>query len=197
MTIIIDDEKYTLCPEKGRRNITLAVFKAAYIGEGLSPSTLADRYSFDLEFVYGVIDEHGLEAIRVKTLEVGLERLQEDQLKQAEHLMNIELSFKRMKIIQLETKLKDLATYYEFHGDFYKRDPHTKEILENHDGIPIQLSLPNITKELGELEKALTISEGVRNLAKKLPHTRVELPSPSTKKTLAPQLERLFDQRED
>ena len=73
-----------------------------------------------------------------------------------------------MRIIQLEKVLEDHLAYYSRHGDFYKRHPVSGEILKNSDGIPMQIQLPNVSKELFQLKEAVTLSEGVRTLLHRL-----------------------------
>ena len=73
-----------------------------------------------------------------------------------------------MRIIQLETVLEDHLAYYARHGDFYKRHPVHGEILEDSDGIPMQIKLPNISKEIRDLKESVTMSEGVRQLLHRL-----------------------------
>jgi hypothetical protein len=82
--------------------------------------------------------------------------------------MELENNFKKMRIIQLEKELENYLAYYARHGDFLKRHPKTGEILEDLNGIPMQIKIPNITKELNQLKESVQISEGLRGMLHRL-----------------------------
>ena len=69
-----------------------------------------------------------------------------------------------MRLIQLENQLRDFMAYYGRHGDFYKRHPSSGEILQDTDGIPMQVYIPSVAKEIHALKESVTVSEGITKL---------------------------------
>lgn len=162
------DKKISLVPQKetgkARRAVTMDVVKTAYIAEGLSEEEICDRYFLSKDVVSKLIEDHNLPELRQAYIREGLQKIQNVQLHQAERLLDLETNFKKMRLLQLEDKLRDYMAYYSRHGDFYKRHPVSGEILKNADGIPMQLSIPNVTKEINQLKESVTLSEGIKKL---------------------------------
>ena len=153
-------------PETGmqRRAVSVDVVKSAYIAEGLSEDDLAARYFLSKEAVAKIVEEHKLPELRKAYIIQGLAKIQSNQLTQAQKLLDIELDFKRLRIIQLERQLQDFLAYYSRHGDFCKRHPVSGEILKDTDGIPMQIHVPNVTREIAQLKESVTLSDGMKKL---------------------------------
>lgn len=161
------DSKIMLHPsvESGkRRPVSLEHLKSVYICEAITEKELAERFAISEVEVRRIVKENKLQDLREAHIRNGLAQLQNVQVKQAEKLMDLESQFKRMRILQLEEILKDYMTYFSRHGHFYKVHPHTGDILKDSNGIPMQIRLPNITKEITDLKEAVTLSEGMKNL---------------------------------
>lgn len=168
-----DKDKLTkLIPSQGtgqtHREISLDVFKSAYIAEGLTPEAMSQRFYLSLPQVQRIIDDHNLAELRRAYIRTGIAKIQNEQLNQAEQLLNLEISFKRLRLIQLQKKLEDYAAYYARHGDFYKRHPVSGEILIDTDGIPMQLPLPSVTREITQLKESVSLSDGLEKLLIKI-----------------------------
>lgn len=165
-----EDKKYLIVPplsgDKGRPHVpvSLDVFKSAYIAEGLGIEDLSKRYHLPVEMVKELVEKHGLAELRLEYQREGMKRIQSTQLDQANKLLDLDLDFKKLRLKALEDKLRDFVAYYERHGDFYKRSPATGEILRNTDGIPLQLSIPSVTKEISQIKESVNLSEGIKNL---------------------------------
>lgn len=162
------DKKFKLVPTKesgsSRKPVTLDVLKSAYIAEGLDAQQLADRYNLELGKIQALIESENLEELRKNHVRQGLKQLQNQQISQAGRLLELELNFKNLKIKQLEDKLAAFAAYYARHGDLYKRHPQSGEILYDTNGMPMQIAIPNVTKEIRELKEAVSLSEGTKEL---------------------------------
>lgn len=162
------DKKFLLVPSKesgkSRRPVSLDVVKSAYIARGLSIPEIAKEYALPEKKICDIVEKYQLSELRQAHVRAGIEKIRNIQIGQAEKLMNIEADFKSLRIIQLEAQLRDYAAYYERHGDFYKRDPISGEILKNLDGIPMQLNVPNVTRELYQLKESVTLSEGLKKV---------------------------------
>lgn len=162
------DRAFKLVPSKesgkSRHPVSLEVVKSAYIAEGLSVDEIAERYHLEKSKIKALVESENLEELRRAYIRQGLQRLQSKQMDQAEKLMDLETNFKKMRILQLEDQLKDFVAYHERHGDFYKRHPKSGEILYNTNGMPMQISIPNVTKEIRDLKESVSLSEGMKTL---------------------------------
>jgi hypothetical protein len=162
------DKKHLILPSQGsgRTNFPVSVdqIKSVYITEGVSDKEIADRFSIPLDSVKRIIDENQLEKVRADHVRDGLKHIQNVQVNQAQRLMDMEGSFKRMRIVQLEKILEDYMAYYARHGHFYKLHPITGEILKDQNGFPLQINIPNITKEIQSLKESVSLSEGLKLL---------------------------------
>lgn len=146
------------------RGVSIEVVKSAFVAEGLGVTEIADRYHLSLDAVQRLIQDHQLVELRKAYMREGLAKIQNVQLGQAERMMNLELDFKKLRLIQLEDKLKEFAAYYARHGDFFKRHPVSGAVLRDTDGLAMQLSVPSVTKEIMQIKESLTLSEGLKKL---------------------------------
>jgi DNA-binding CsgD family transcriptional regulator len=168
------DKKVQILPPKGstltkaKEGVTLDQIKSLYIASGLTPLEIAEQTFIPISQIETYIEEHKLDDLRKAYIIEGVAKLQNIQLQQSHKLMDLETSFKKMRIIQLQQELESYMAYHARHGDFLKRHPLTGEVLRNTDGIPIQIRLPNVSKELAQLKEAVTMSEGVRSLLHRL-----------------------------
>lgn len=138
--------------------------KSAYIVEGISASDLAAKFHLPVVTIEKIISDNKLDVLRAAHIKHGLAQLQNMQLVQADKLMNLETQFKRMRIIQLEKILEDYMAYYSKHGHFYKVHPITGAVLNDTNGIPIQLRIPNVSGEIKDLKESVSLSEGLKHL---------------------------------
>ncbi len=152
-----------IVPANGR-TISVDQITTIFICEGLSAQDLANRFSIPVASIERIIEDNNLNELRAAHIKHGLMHIQNVQLSQAEKLMGLENQFKRLRIIQLEKTLEDYAAYYARHNHFYKTHPITGEILRDTNGIPMQIKLPNITKELIDLKEGFSLSEGLKML---------------------------------
>lgn len=162
------DKKFKLVPAqdtgKARQIVSLDVLKSAYIAEGLSVQAIAERYFLPVEKVQSIVDEAKLPELRKAYVREGISKIQNEQVNQAQKLLDIELNFKKLRIQQLEKQLEDFMAYYGRHGDFYKRHPVSGEILKDTDGIPMQIHVPNVSREISQLKESVTLSDGLKKL---------------------------------
>lgn len=147
---------------------SLDIIKSKYIADGKSIDEIAKELFVPVEQIKEIIEENKLPELRKAFVVQGIQKIQNTQIQQTQKLMDIENNFKKMRIIQLETELENHLAYYSRHGDFYKRHPVSGEILKDHNGIPMQIKLPNVAKELSQLKESVTMSEGVRSLLHRL-----------------------------
>lgn len=138
--------------------------KNAYICEGLTPKELSEKFYMPVPAIEALIQENKLDELRNAHIKHGLSQLQNVQVAQAQKLMDLESNFKRMRIMQLEKTLEDYMAYYSRHGHFYKVHPVTLDILKDTNGIPMQLPIPNVTRELMALKETVNLSEGLKML---------------------------------
>jgi len=170
------DKIIKIVPESGtnaprsimKTGISVDVIKSMYIASGLSVEEISERTHLPKEKIEELIGYHNLPELRKAYIIEGVSKIQQAQLQQSHKLMDIENNFKKLRILQLEKQLEDFIAYYSRHGDFYKRHPMTGDILKNTDGIPMQLSLPNVSKELSQLKESVNLSTGVRTLLDRL-----------------------------
>src|SRR6185436_20620216 len=127
------DKSFKLVPSpetrKSRNPVSLDVVKSAYIAEGLSVSEIAERYFLSENSIQKIVDDAKLPELRQAYIRAGLSKIQNEQLNQAQKLLDLELNFKKMRLIQLEKELEDFMAYFGRHGDFNQRHPVSGEIL--------------------------------------------------------------------
>lgn len=157
------DKKHLMFPVNSAP-LSVDQIKSVYICEGISAEEIAERYKLPVLSIKALIEEHKLPELRSAYVRDGLSKLQNVQLGQAQKLMDLENSFKRMRIIQLEKMLEDYAAYYARHGHFYKTHPISGEILKDSNNIPMQIFVPNISKEIRDLKESVSLSEGLKNV---------------------------------
>lgn len=171
-----EDKKVKILPVHGtkaprlikREGVSVDVIKSMYIASGMTPEEIAEQTYQPLEKIKDIIGQHNLPELRKAYVIEGVRKIQNVQLQQSHKLMDLENNFKKMRIVQLEKELEEYLAYYARHGDFCKRNPVTGDILKNSDGIPMQIRLPNVSKELSQLKESVTMSEGVRALLHRL-----------------------------
>lgn len=162
------DKSFKLVPSpetgKARIAVSVDVLKSAYIAEGLSVQQLAERYFLSESAVQKIVDDSKLPELRKAYIREGVSKIQNEQLGQAKKLLDLELNFKKMRLIQLERQLEDFMAYYGRHGDFYKRHPVSGDILKDTDGIPMQIHVPNVSREIAQIKESVTLSDGLKKL---------------------------------
>ncbi len=149
---------------KSHQLISVEHIKSIYIVEGVSAKEIADRFFFTEAQIQKIIDDNDLEKLRAANIKHGLAKLQNMQITQADKLMQLELDYKRLRIIQLEKMLEQYVAYYQRHGHFNKIHPSTGDILKDTNGLPIQLNIPNVTKEIMALKESISLSDGLKHL---------------------------------
>lgn len=156
--------------ETGMSHLPVPVerIKSVFICEGISAAEIAERFHLSEAQVQKVITDNKLVDLRSAYVRQGIAKLQNTQLNQAQKLMDLESKFKGMRIIQLEKVLEDHLAYHAKHGHFYKLHPVTQEILRDTNGLPLQIKIPNIIKEITDLKETVTLSEGLKVLLAKL-----------------------------
>lgn len=170
------DKKLTILPSVEdnaprsiqRTGVSVDVIKSLYIASGLNAEEIAEQTYLPVEKIKELINNYNLPELRKAYIVEGIQKIQNVQLQQSNKLMDLENDFKKLRIVQLEAQLQDFLAYYARHGDFYKRHPTTGDILKDTNGIPMQLKLPNVTREIQQLKEAVTMSEGVRSLLHRL-----------------------------
>lgn len=162
------DKSFKLVPAaetgKARTPVSMDVLKSAYIAEGLSVQALAERYFLTESQVQKIVDDAKLPELRRAYIREGISKIQNEQMDQAQKLLDIELNFKRLRITQLQKQLEDFMAYYGRHGDFCKRHPVSGDILKDTDGIPMQIHVPNVSREIAQLKESVTLSDGLKKL---------------------------------
>lgn len=158
----MDDSKHLIVTEIG--SFTLERLTNEYIVEGSTVDEISKKYSLPVQTVRHLIESNDLDKLRAAHIKHGLAALQNVQLVQAEKLMSLENQFKRIRIIQLEKMLEDYMAYYSKFGHFYKIHPVTQEVLKDMNGIPMQIKIPNVSKEISELKEGVSLSEGLKAL---------------------------------
>lgn len=140
------------------------VVKTLYICDGLSEKEISHRLNLTVSTVEKIVSDNKLPELRKAFIRQGIAEIQNAQVKKAGVLMDIEASFKGMRITQLESMLRDYLGYHKKHGHFYKLHPITGDILRDMDGIPMTIKIPNISGEIKDLKESLSLSEGLKKL---------------------------------
>lgn len=160
----MSDDKQLTFINRDNKVLSFEELKNDYICSGSSVPELATKYNLPVAVIQNAVTQHKLEELRKAHIKHGLATLQNTQIAQADKLMNMEATFKQMRISQLEKMLQDYAAYFDLHGHFYRINPITKEILKDINQIPIPIKLPNVTKEITELKESVSLSEGLKNV---------------------------------
>jgi hypothetical protein len=162
------DKKHFIIPEYSRTGISKDVIKSKFIAEGKNAEEIAKETGLELSLIENLIVSEKLPELRKAYIIKGINQIQNQQITQAEKLLNLENNFKSLRILQLEAQLETFFAYLARHGDLYRRHPTTGEILEDANGMPMQLKVPNVAKELLHLKESVTLSEGFRNMLGRL-----------------------------
>jgi len=172
--------KYVPTPEKGKtvknQVISLDQIKSLFIGEGLDAQEIAERTKIPLATIGGLVKEHKLPELRSAYIQMGINKIQNKQIDQAQKLMDLEANFKKLRIVQIEKQLEDFLAYYARHGHLYKLHRVTGEVLLDTNSMPMLISIPNISKELKELKEGVSLSEGLKSVLHQvsdLIHTKI------------------------
>ncbi len=138
--------------------------KSLYIAAGMSARDIALSTQLSVDVVKSIIREYKLLDLRKAYLRRGISKLQNKQVGQAKRILDLEYDFKRMRLRQLESILREYQAYYEKHGDFMKRNIVTGAILRNTQGIALQIDLPTVTKEINGLKDSVVLGQGLKQL---------------------------------
>ena len=162
------DKKTILCTsnsqKRNERQITVDVIKSAYICEPVTIQDLAERYKLPVSQIERHVQQGDWTSLRKEYAQKGLEMIQNEQLQQAEDLLDMERKFKQLRIVQIRQKLEEYYKYFARHGDLNRRDPISGEILHDNNKMPLQLKIPNLAREIEDLKKSVTLSEGMKKL---------------------------------
>lgn len=161
-------KQYFIGDDKVSQMISLDQIKSLYIASGLNPSQIAEETTLPVATIQSIIEENKLPELRRAYVREGISKIQNEQMNQAKKLMDMELNFKKLRIKQLEAELENYMAYYARHGDFYKRHPVTGDILMDSNKIPMQINIPNVSREINQLKESVTLSEGLKNLLHQL-----------------------------
>lgn len=171
----------------------LREIKMHYIASGMTARDIALSTHIPVADVRAIIKEHNLSELRQVYIRKGVSKIQNKQVAQAQKLLNLEYEFKRMRLRQLETILKEYQEYYLKHGDFRKRHPVTNVVLRNTNGVALQIDLPMVTKEINGLKESVTLSQGLKQLMYQLDDI---LNTPKPKEKLDDDLDDVIDMAE-
>lgn len=169
----VRDKKIIIIPERKKISkklkaetdrTDLDVIKTTYIVEGLSPKQISDRFHLPLTMVKTIIKEEKFDKLRRIHIRHGLQLLQNEQVCQAKDILDLESKFKSIRLVQLKDKLNDYMAYFSRHGDFYRRDPTSGEILKDNNDIPMQIALPNAAREMKEMKEAVIMASGITRI---------------------------------
>jgi hypothetical protein len=149
---------------KTGKPVTGQQITSVYVCEGLSIKELAERFQIEVSAAESFVDENKLDDLRALHIKHGLEKMHSIQLVQAEKIIDIETQFKKMRLIQLQKILDDHLAYYSSHGHFYKVHPINGQILRDTDGIPMQIRIPDVSKEIKDLKESVSLSQGLRSM---------------------------------
>jgi hypothetical protein len=149
---------------KNGKTVTAQQITNVYVCEGLSIKDLADRFQIEVAAAENFVEENKLDDLRALHVKHGLEKMHSIQLAQAEKIIDIETQFKKMRLIQLQKTLDDYLAYYNVHGHFYKVHPINGQILRDTDGIPMQIRVPDVSKEIKDLKESVSLSQGLRSM---------------------------------
>ncbi len=165
-----NDKKFFLVPQAGLRKqeVSLDVIKSTFIAGGKTVKEISEEFHLPESQIQRIVDDHKLPELRKAYLVEGLKNIKNVQLQQSQKLLDIENNFKKLRLIQLEKQLQDFVIYYERHGHFYKLHPATGDILRNIDGIPMQLTIPNVSKEIQQLKESVNMSEGLSQILNRI-----------------------------
>lgn len=162
------DKVHYLVKENSRKMVSVEQIKSLYIAEGLSAEEIANTVGLPVLKIQDLVESHNLPELRNAYIIQGIKEIQNKQVQQAHKLLDIENNFKKLRILQLEEELKSYVAYYQRHGHFYKVHPVSGEILKDTNGIPLQIKIPNVSKEIGQLKESVTVSEGVKGVLNQL-----------------------------
>lgn len=147
-----------------KSDVAIEIVVNDYIVGGLDASELSTKYKVPIAMIEYVITSQQLDKLRTAHIKHGLDKIKNIQIGQAEKLMDLETKFKKLRLVQLEKTLEDYLAYYSKYNHFYKIHPITGEILKDTNGIPMQVKLPNVAKEIEELKQSVTMSEGLNQI---------------------------------
>lgn len=146
------------------KTISLDVVKRAFVTEGMSIDEIAESLDVEKHEIECIINDLGLKKIRKTLVKSGIQKIESKQIDQAKAIMDLDLNFKKLRLIQLQKQLEDYAAYYAKYNDFYKRHPTTNKILKDSFGMPMQLEVPNVSREIAQLKDSLNLSQGLKTL---------------------------------
>jgi len=149
-------------------SVSIDVLKSAFLGEGLSPKQLSERYFIPLPLVKSLIKKHKLVKLRNDHINAGLLQIQNKQIAQAHDILSLEAKFKQIKLEQLKVQYENYMVYYSKHGDFYKRAAKSGKIMCDSNGIPKMVSMPNAVKELRDIRDSLVMGKGIQHILNQL-----------------------------
>lgn len=110
-----------------------------------------------------------LKTKKVSRKEKAVQTTKKDTHKnQGNRMLSIEAQFKEMRIKQLESLIEEYIAYFHKHGHFKKVHPISGEVLRDTNGLPIQISVPNVLREINQLKETMIFSEGLDKLVENL-----------------------------
>ncbi len=166
------DKIHKIYPQRGpnvprlvsSEGVSLDVIKSMFIASGLTVKEISEKTFLPVDKIEEIVNQHNLVELRKSYIVEGIREIQNTQIQQSNQLLDLENNFKKLRILQLEKELADYIAYYSRHGHFYKMHPLTGEILKDTYGIPMQIKIPNVSREIATLKESVTMGEGVRQL---------------------------------
>jgi len=87
---------------------------------------------------------------------------------QGDRVLSLESQFKEMRLAQLERQVNEYIAYFHKHGHFLKIHPVTGEVLNDTNGLPIQIKIPSLIQEIQQLKETINFSAGLDTLVNEL-----------------------------
>ncbi|MCG3175427.1 MAG: hypothetical protein MOGMAGMI_00356 [Candidatus Omnitrophica bacterium] len=163
-----EDSVYYLVKDNSKKAVTKEQVKNLFLAEGKTVSEIANLVGVSEYRIQEIVDSENLPELRKTYAIEGLKKIQSSQVQNAQKLLNLENNFKKLRIIQLETELQSYLSYFERYGDFIKRHPTSGEILKDTNGIPMQITIPNVSREIAHLKESVLVSEGMQSILTKI-----------------------------
>lgn len=149
---------------RGKPTMSLSAVKSLFICSNDSVQEFAAKHSIPLNSLQKYVQEGKWLQLRDENQAASRQVLREIIANQNQAALESELILQGMRISQLQDTIGYLARYRAEHGDLFARDPDTKELLLDHYGMPILMSLPTSKDNLAERKAQLEIVQILKTL---------------------------------
>lgn len=158
------EELHKIYTKDNKRNYTIEALRTLYVVSNDTAVKFANRHNIELPRIERLIEDGKWDDLRASNADNALNTMQSLVRDHLEDALEIEIELQVLQNLQVKAQIKELAKYYETHGDLFARNANTGEIIKDGTGQPILLTMPTGTYDISKRKGSIELMQGIKKL---------------------------------